>query len=134
MRTLKWKRIMALIPWKSKRNGQNGDELSPLMESRGEVDWLFDAFIRNPWGSLSEGFSGQRSWLPAIDVAETNQDVTVRAEIPGVDPKDLEISVFGNLLTLAGKKKDLTEKQPKGCYHRESHYGAFRRKIEVKSV
>src|SRR5271154_1605634 len=98
---------MAFIPWKGKRNAQGG-EVSPLVELRGEMDRLFDSFIRDPWGSLSEGLGGQRAWLPAVDVAETDQEVTVRAEIPGIGPKDLEISVSGNRLTLAGEKKDHT--------------------------
>jgi len=124
---------MALIPWKTKRSGENGGEVSPLVELRGEMDRLFDSFIRDPWGSLSEGLGGQRSWLPTVDIAETDQDVTVRAEIPGINPRDLEISVSGNRLTLAGEKKDHTEKQSKDYYHTESHYGAFRRTIELPS-
>ena len=123
---------MALIPWKTKRNGhEGGSDVSPLVELRGEVDRLFDSFVRDPWGSLSEGFGGLRSWVPTIDVAETDKDVTVRAEIPGIDPKELDISVSGNRLTLAGEKKDFSEKQSKDCYHTESRYGAFRRTIEL---
>jgi HSP20 family protein len=121
---------MAFIPWKNKRGGHGGDA-NPLVELRGEMDRLFDTFIRDPWGSLSEGLGGQRQWQPAVDVAETDQEVTIRAEIPGVDPKELEISVSGNRLTIAGEKKNHTEKQGKDYYHTETRYGAFRRSIEL---
>jgi HSP20 family protein len=127
---------MALIPWKNKRHSQNGGEVTPyapLMELRTEMDRLFDSLLRDPWGSLTEGFGGDRAWLPAVDVSESDQEVTIRAEIPGIDPKDLDISVSGNRLTLAGEKRDQTEKQGKNFYHAESRYGAFRRTIELPS-
>lgn len=128
---------MALIPWKNKRhNNQNGGEVTPyapLMELRSEMDRLFDSLLRDPWGSLTEGFGGGRAWLPAVDVSESDQEVTIRAEIPGVDPKDLEVSVAGNRLTLAGEKKEHSEKDGKNFHHSESRYGAFRRTIELPS-
>lgn len=125
---------MALIPWKNKRHSQNGGDVAPyapLIELRSEMDRLFDSFLRDPWGSLTESLGGERGWLPAVDVSESDQEVTIRAEIPGIDPKDLDISVSGNRLTLAGEKKDQTEKQGKNFYHAESRYGAFRRSIEL---
>ncbi len=70
-------------------------------------------------------------WKPAVDVAETESDITVKAEIPGIDPKDVDISITGDKLTLKGEKKEEKEKVGK-CYHRvESSYGSFKRVIDL---
>ncbi len=70
-------------------------------------------------------------WKPAVDVAETESDITVKAEIPGIDPKDIDISITGDKLTLKGEKKEEKEKVGK-CYHRvESSYGSFKRVIDL---
>jgi len=122
---------MTLIPWKNKRSNGHSGEFAPLTELRTEMDRLFDSFVRDPWGSLSEGFGVQRAWGPTIDIAEVDQEVVVRAEVPGIDPKDLEITVSGNRLTLAGEKKEHSEKQENDYYHTESRFGLFRRTLEL---
>jgi len=121
---------MSLIPWKNKQK-ETGRELSTLAGLRQEMDRLFDSFVRDPWGALDWPFGGERGWAPAVDIAETDREVIVRAELPGIDPKDLEISVIGNQLVLAGEKKESTEKKEKNLYHSESRYGSFRRVIPL---
>jgi HSP20 family protein len=97
------------------------------------MDRLFDSFMRDPFGSLADSLGAARPWSPAIDVAEDDQQVVVRAEVPGVDPKDLEITVSGNRLVLSGEKKETHEKKDKDIYHAESRFGSFRRSIELPS-
>lgn len=120
---------MALIPWRNK--GREGG-LAPLTELRQEIDRMFETFSRDPWGSLSE-FGWNKSWFPAVDVEENDQEVIVRAEVPGVDPKDLDISVTGNRLTLSGEKKETTERKDKDLYQSETRYGSFSRSVELPS-
>lgn len=122
---------MNLIPWRNKRQDHNGGELASLTELRTEMDRLFDNFMRDPWGAMTGHRGG---WAPALDVAEDDTEVTVRAELPGVDPKDLEVTVINNVLTLSGEKKEHTEKKDKDFYHSETHYGSFRRSIELPST
>ncbi len=70
-------------------------------------------------------------WRPIVDVVETEGDITVKAEIPGIDPKDINISITGDTLTLKGEKKEEKENTDK-CYHRvESSYGSFKRIISL---
>jgi HSP20 family protein len=70
-------------------------------------------------------------WRPVVDVAETESDIIVKAEIPGIDPKDVDISITGDTLTLKGEKKEEKENTGK-CYHRvESSYGSFNRVITL---
>jgi HSP20 family protein len=120
---------MNLMPWKNKRESLS-DELAPITALRGEMDRLFDSFFREPFGALDWPW-GSGKWSPAIDVAENDKELTVQAELPGIDPKDLEISVTGNQLIISGEKKQSTERQGKDVYHSETRYGSFRRVLPL---
>lgn len=121
---------MGLIPWKEKRREVGPAETSPLATLRGEIDRLFDTFVREPLGGLEWPFGG-RGWSPAIDVAEDQNEFTVRAELPGLAPEDVDITISGSNLVLAGEKKESTEKKERDFYHTESHYGVFQRTIPL---
>ena len=110
---------MALVPI-SRRHG-NG-----LSRLHCEMDDLFDGFFRG----LDRPYSGYKVW-PAIDVAEEKDSIVVRAEVPGCKADDIEISVYGNKLTISGEKKLDEEKKEKGYYHVESSYGSFRRELTL---
>jgi HSP20 family protein len=90
------------------------------------MDDLFDGFFRG----LDRPFSPYKAW-PAIDVAEEKDFIVVRAEVPGCKAEDIEISVYGNKLTISGEKKLAEEKGEKGYYHVESTYGSFRRELTL---
>ena len=110
---------MTIIPY-TKRNRNN------LATLHNDMDDLFDSFFRG----LDKPFAGYKAW-PAIDVAEDEESIAVRAEIPGCNAEDIEISVYGNTLTISGEKKLKEEKKEKGYYHVESSYGTFRREITL---
>jgi HSP20 family protein len=120
---------MALMSWKNR--GREG-VLAPLSDLRQDIDRMFESFTRNPWGSLSE-FGNGRDWFPAMDVAETDKEVIVRAEVPGVDPKDLDISITGDRLTISGEKKECSERKDKDFYQSESRYGRFSCEVDLPS-
>jgi HSP20 family protein len=92
------------------------------------MDDLFDGFFRG----LDMPYSGYKAW-PAIDVAEEKDSIVVRAEVPGCKADDIEISVYGNKLTISGEKKFDEEKKEKGYYHVESTYGSFRRELTLSA-
>ncbi|MFH1718610.1 MAG: Hsp20/alpha crystallin family protein [Planctomycetota bacterium] len=110
---------MALVPF-NKRN-RNG-----LAGLHSEMDDLFDSFFRG----LDRPFAGYKAW-PAIDVAEEEDAIVIRAEVPGCKAEDIDISVYGNTLTISGEKKFEEEKKEKGYYHVESTYGSFRRELTL---
>ncbi len=110
---------MTLVPIHRTRN----DGLATL---HNEMDDLFDSFFRG----LDRPFAGYKAW-PAIDVAEEDNAIVVRAEVPGCKAEDIDISVFGNKLTISGEKKFAEEKKEKGYYHVESSYGSFRRELTL---
>ena len=110
---------MALAPFS--RGPRNS-----LARLHGEMDDLFDSFFRG----LDRPFTGYKAW-PAIDVAEEDDAIIVRAEVPGCKAEDIEISVYGNTLTISGEKKISEEKKEKGYYPVESAYGSFRRGLTL---
>ncbi|MBN2474815.1 MAG: Hsp20/alpha crystallin family protein [Pirellulales bacterium] len=122
---------MSLIPWRTKQREGEPTESSPLVTLRHEVDRLFDAFVREPFSAVDWPFAGLGKWSPTLDIAETDAEVSVRAELPGIDPKDLNVSVSGNQLVISGEKKESTEDCGKDFYHSESRYGTFRRCVTL---
>jgi HSP20 family protein len=106
------------------------DPVSDIVSLREAMNRLFeDSFIRpRGWLTTTEGMG----MLP-LDVYESDDEVTVRASIPGVNPDDIDISVMGATLTIKGEKSEDREEK-KGSYHlRERHYGAFQRSVNLPS-
>jgi HSP20 family protein len=73
------------------------------------------------------------SWFPTIDISEGKKDITVKAEIPGVEANDIDISLNGKLLTIKGEKKQEKEEKEENYHRMERSYGYFNRTIELPS-
>lgn len=77
---------------------------------------------------------GTCRWCPAVDVSESEKELLVSADLPGIDPKEVEITVKENVLTLTGERKNEKE-QNEGSYHRiERAYGSFTRSFVLPST
>lgn len=72
-----------------------------------------------------------QGFIPPVDVYEKGQNVIVEATIAGVDPKDVEVSLEGNTLTIKGKKEHKKEVDEKNYYHKEVRYGVFSRSVQL---
>jgi HSP20 family protein len=107
---------MALVNIQKKDRGD-------LARLHRDMDDLFGAFLGD-WPVLSH-----RTIWPAIDIADDENEIVVKAEVPGCKAEDIDISVHGNTLTISGEKKAEEEKKEKGYYHLERSYGSFRREI-----
>jgi HSP20 family protein len=109
--------VMALIPWRPWR------EIDVL---RREMDHIWDRFS----GEKPLEWAG-KEWAPSLDVSETQDKVVVKAEAPGIDPKELDISLSNGVLTLKGEKKKESEEKG-GDYHLvERSYGSFSRAVRL---
>jgi HSP20 family protein len=99
-----------LTPWK-RQNAQRGAEFGhPMTRFRDEMDSLFNQFFGNWPAALERTFGRDRFW--AMDFDETEKEFIVKAEAPGFDAGDLDVSVSGNMLTIkAEKKKESKEKK-----------------------
>jgi HSP20 family protein len=90
------------------------------------MDTLWDRFLDVPrFGEFA------RDWLPSIDVAETDGDITVRAELPGLEAKDIDLDISGDVLSIRGEKKGKEEIKKENYHTRESYYGTFQRSVRL---
>ena len=94
-------------------------------------DWAFDGF------DLPDIFRSEKALTPAFDISETANEIHVKAELPGVDAKEIDITVTGDLLTIKGEKKEENEEKGQNFHRRERRYGSFSRSfrlpVEVKA-
>jgi HSP20 family protein len=99
-----------------------------------EIDRLFDDLTRGGFGTLPS--PAQTNLMPSIDVTETDKEIEITAELPGLERKDVDISIEDDLLTIRGEKKVETKQEDQGGkdknYHvSERSYGMFYRVIQL---
>jgi len=93
---------------------------------RGELDRALDPFrIPSAAGLLD------RTTAPAVDVLETKDEYVVMADLPGVDKRDLEVSVTGSLLSIRGDKKGERDSEKRKIFRKETWVGSFSRTIDL---
>ena len=125
--------IKSLVPrtWGKKNLALNREEDNPFYSLQRAVDHVFDNFF----GEFGLGpFSLDRrmgSFSPRIDVSEADREFQVTVELPGLDEKDVEVSLANNFLTLKGEKKEEKEEKRKDYYSKERSYGMFERSIPI---
>ncbi|HUL29510.1 MAG TPA: Hsp20/alpha crystallin family protein [Thermodesulfobacteriota bacterium] len=98
---------------------------------RSEMDRLLDTFLFGV--PQRRDFREEAEWLPAVDVAETKDEILVNVEIPGMDPKEFEISFSEGTLTVKGEKKQEKEEKGENYHLTERRYGTFTRSILLPS-
>lgn len=96
-----------------------------VMTLREAMDHLFDDAVTRPL-SLRDGWSA-----PAVDMYQTDNEVVVKASIPGFKAEDVQINVTGEILTLRGEVKHEEEKQDKAWHLREQRWGSFERALAL---
>lgn len=105
------------------------DEWNPFLTLRSEMDRVFDDFFRE-FGT--EPFFGPTgTFQPSIDVSDTDKEIKIAAELPGMDEKDIELSLTRDSLTIKGEKKAEKEQKEKNYHRVERTYGAFSRTIAL---
>ena len=86
------------------------------------------------WPFQQENGSITSSWYPACDVFEDKDAVKIVAELPGVKPEDVKLSLENNLLTIRGEKKQDAEEKNERVHRYERSYGAFERTFSLPST
>lgn len=106
-------------------------ERHPTWGFQREIRDLFDRFFPGFDGGLE--FAGlEAGFSPKLDVAETDKEIRVSAELPGVEEKDVDVSLSGGTLTIRGERRAESErKDEKGWVRREQSFGSFRRSIAL---
>jgi len=91
---------------------------------------LFERFLEKNPLPIKEFFP-EKGWFPKTDVIEGKSNITVKAEIPGVDAKDIDLSISGKRLTIKGERKEEKEESEESYHRVERSYGSFHRTIEL---
>ena len=128
--------IKDLIPW---NNGgrevaiHRGTDVNPFFTLHREMNRMFDDVFRGfdlaPFGS-TRGLSGL-GW-PQIDIDETDKEVRITAELPGLDEKDVNLEIANGVLSISGEKK--SESNDEARRFSERYYGRFERRIPLDNV
>ncbi len=128
-----------LIPWNwGKKNlpirkEDNSSDYSPHFSLQNDMNRVFDNFFRSfengmmsPFSDMSEGM-----FRPKVEVKENANDLRVSVELPGIDDKDIDVSITDDALTISGEKREEKEENTRGYYRMERSYGSFQRRIPL---
>ena len=109
-------KIMAIVRW---------DPFGEVLRMQRDLDRIFSRV-----GAAERGEEGV-AWMPKIDVKRSGDDIVVHAELPGIDPADVDIEVTDNVLSIRGERKVEEEKEGEGWLVRESSFGSFERSLSI---
>lgn len=117
---------MAITRWQSWR-----EEIDTLRHQMDQVlnnlgGWLQGEQRFHPLTKI-----GTADWGPSVELKETETEIVLKAQIPGVEAKDLEVQVSEDMVSIAGEHQEETQKQEGGFYHSEFQYGQFQRIIPL---
>lgn len=99
-----------------------------VMSLRREMDRLFDRIWE---GGVPEATIPLGEWTPALDVFEQSENLIVKAEIPGIEPKDVQVTLNNQMLTISGEKKYEKETKEEKFYRMERASGSFARTVNL---
>jgi HSP20 family protein len=107
--------MRGLMPW------------TGMASMKSEMDRLFDRFAELRWNELP----ALGDWAPSMDISETKDSLVCKVEVPGMEQKDIQISLQENLLTIKGEKKQEKEEKEEHYHRIERSYGAFTRSLRL---
>ncbi len=110
---------MAIVRWEPFRD---------MMTTQREFDRLFKEAFSPMFG---EGELSTRTWAPPVDIYENENDIVLKAELPGIDPKDVEVRVEDSTLYLKGERKFEKETKEENYHRVERSYGSFARSFSL---
>lgn len=127
--------MRTLIPWGRENDvttTRSGEEQSPFVALHRQVNRLFDDFFRDFETPFSRN-GGSASW-PSVEINEGDKQVKVVAELPGLDEKDVDLTLRDGILFLKGEKKHETEaRETNGAIYSERWHGQFERALRLGS-
>ena len=128
--------IRELVPWRRERSpARQSVERDPFMALHNDARLAFDRMWDEFWGGrerwLAPWSDAWRGFDPKVDVTETEDEVKVAAELPGLGPEDVHVTVTRNVLSIKGEKKHEQEEQGDNWYRTERSYGSFERAISL---
>jgi HSP20 family protein len=115
---------MAILRWRPMNQAvERWDPFREVGDLQSEMNRMFDGFFGRSLG-------GDRMWAPAVDMHETKDDLVVTVELPGMNEKDIQLSITGEMLTIKGERHATTQKE-EGLYRGERWFGRFERNLTL---
>jgi len=114
----------------TRRDKRDQGTLTPtndLNRIRHEIDRLFE----DPFNLVAPSTSFFEGWEPNIDIYEDKDKLTVKAELPGMKPEDVQVSLDGNTLMISGERKEEQERKEGETYRSERFFGRFQRSVTL---
>jgi len=115
-----------LRPGRALRRREHGTE--GFMRPFDEMRRMMEDFWMTPFEELGRWGDG---FVPKVDVKEEDKEIVVSAELPGMDQKDIDVTVTKDSIRISGEKKQEEEKEEKGYYRHETSYGSFERVVDL---
>ena len=105
----------------------------PFHSFRSEIDRLFDSFFGGTPAltGFRQGFPEAQMMTPTLDVKENEKEIVVKADLPGMDEKDINLTIHNGVLSLRGEKKSEHTDQRENYHMMERSYGSFQRSIRL---
>jgi HSP20 family protein len=116
---------MAIVRWEPFRD---------LVTMQDRMNRIFDDAFRGAGRGAEDDWSLGGSWAPAVDIYEHDGNLVLKAELPGIDPKDVDVRVENNVLTLRGERRFDQEVKRENCHRVERAYGSFSRSFTLPNV
>jgi len=117
---------MAITRWRPFREIERWEPFPEMEDLRREMDRMFDRFMT----SFDGGRSGL-AFVPSAEMDETDEEIHLRLEVPGLEAKDLDISVTEDSVSIKGERQSETKTEEEGMMRSEFHYGKFERVIPL---
>jgi len=119
MAVMRWRPFsQGLEPWAGARE---------LGDIQSEVNRLFDSFFGRPF----QGGAPERAWAPAADMYETKDELVIKADLPGMSEKDVQVSITGDLLSLKGHRAEPEDVKPEQYFRAERWAGRVERVFQL---
>lgn len=130
--------ITNLMPWRRKEQAPrkrgdvtvNREEEHPLTLFERDMNRMFDEFFSG-FGLAPSWESGWSTFSPQVDIVDNDKEIKVSVELPGLDEKDIEVTLSHDMLTISGEKRQEKEDKGKNYYRMERSYGSFKRAIPI---
>jgi len=120
--------MLSLVPRWGRSKEVSRQDADPFLSLHRDINRVFDDAFRN--FGLPTAFGGSGNW-PSVDVRETDKGLEVTAEIPGVEEKDIDVTLANGILTIRGEKKFERDQKESGYHLMERSYGSFSRSLPL---
>lgn len=117
--------VRSLLPYSWTRNALSEIKRDPFAALQDEMNRLFESFGSLPSAHMASDMA------PRLDICETDREIDIDAELPGVDEKDVDVTLSGDVLTIRGERKNGREERNKNYYLAERSFGSFTRSVSL---